>query len=547
MSKNIFFLVIIILNGGYLAAQNYVYTKHWVTFIDKNNSIYNINNPEQFLGEKALERRRKQNISIQINDLPVNESYINNVKNLGVKILNISKWMNAITIETDDSTKIEAIKNLTFVKNLQPVYRTEIQAYQNPDEHTAIVKIIEQQNNETLYGNSFNQINMLHGDYLHAKGFKGEEITIGVFDSGFKNANIIEGFNHIFSSGKVLYYYDFVANESDVFNDDSHGTNVLSCIAGQVNNSLMGTAPEANFILFRTEDAPTENSVEEGNWIVAAEKADSMGVDIINSSLGYSTFDDPMMNHSYEDMNGKTTLISKAAAIASSKGIIVVNSAGNAGNSSWRYITAPADADSILAVGAVSAERTVTSFSSRGPSFDGRVKPDVCAQGRDAVLLSPTNELRTGNGTSFSSPILAGVTACFIQAFPNKTNHEIIKAIRESASVYNSPNDSLGYGIPDFRKAYTLAKNKADLFTPNIYPNPFNNDFTVSVHAFFQDEYTIQLFDYFGKEITTYKQIIKENEFADIKIESTNNLAKGMYLLKIQSNLYNNTLKVLKQ
>jgi hypothetical protein len=544
------FLLFTFFCGCYLntTAQRYSYTKYWVAFTDKNNSPFSINNPQEFLSAKAIENRIRHNITIDVSDIPVNPHYIDSVIAMGATVLHKSKWMNAITIELTDTLLLPAISQLSFVKAIEPVYGTRIFKTENSEATQAIVKLNESPElGSDYYGEGYNQIFMLRGDYLHSQGFNGEGIIIGVLDSGFGNTDIIEAFQHLFNENRILATWDFVTNNSSVFEDDGHGTNVLSTMAANIENSFVGTAPKANYLLFRTEDAGTEFRVEEDNWVAAVEMADSIGVDVINTSLGYSDFDDPSMDYTYTDMDGKTTRISQGARFAARKGIVVINSAGNSGNNSWRYITAPADADSILAVGAVNNFGSVVSFSSRGPSADGRVKPDIVAQGAGTTVVNTSGEIRKSNGTSFSSPVLAGMAACFRQAFPHKNNIEIINAIRASAHLYLTPNDSAGYGIPDFRKAYIVNAFSDEQLLPNAYPNPFSNQLNISFLSPVSESYTITLYDYYGKEIVTATQYAAKGFYVDFTFSETNNLASGLYIAKIKSEFFTDYVRVLKQ
>ncbi len=542
-------LLIALLSSGYvrLAAQQFNYTKFWVAFTDKNNSPFSINNPQQFLSAKAIENRNRQNIAIDDSDLPVNPHYIDSMKTVGATVLHKSKWMNAITIELNDTSLLANIRQFSFVKAIEPVYGTRIFKAETYEATQAVVRL---NNSPELsgdyYGEGFNQIYMLRGDYLHNQGYNGEGITIGVLDSGFGNADIIEAFQHLFSENRILTTWDFVTSNSSVFEDDGHGTNVLSTMAAHVENSFVGTASKANYLLFRTEDAGTEFRLEEDNWVAAVEMADSIGVDVINTSLGYSDFDDPGMDYTYSDMDGKTTRISQGAQFAARKGIVVINSAGNSGNNSWRYITAPADADSILAVGAVNDAGSVASFSSRGPSADGRVKPDIVAQGAGTTIINTSGEIRKSNGTSFSSPVLAGMAACFKQAFPEMNNIEIINAIRASAHLYDTPNDSAGYGIPDFRKAYIINAFSAEQLSPNAYPNPFHNRLNISFLSPVSESYNVTLYDYYGKEIATATQDAAKGDYVDFTFNDTENLSSGLYIVKIKSEFFADNIRVLK-
>ena len=327
-----------------------------------------------------------------------------------------------------------------------------------------------------VYGKSDTQVKQLRVDVLHRNNFTGDGILIAVLDSGFPNVDQMNAFVRLRSNNDLLGGYDFVLRSTDIYraNVNDHGTRVLSDMAGFVDGQFVGTAPDASYILFRTEDAATETPVEESYWVEAAERADSLGVDIINSSLGYSTYDDSRYNYSPAEMDGNTAFISKGANIATEKGILIVNSAGNSGDSNWGIITAPADAN-VFGVGAVDANGNYATFSSRGPSSDGRIKPDGMALGERATVIGPDDRLVPNNGTSFASPIMAGAIASFWQAFPQKTNLEIMAMVRGSSSHYQNPNSQMGYGIPDFSLPLAvLGINESELDETlwYLFPNP---------------------------------------------------------------------------
>jgi len=443
--------------------------KYWVRFTDRNNSPYSINNPGQFLSQKAINRRAAQGIPIVENDLPVNPEYVQTVINTGATLLNISKWFNSVTVYSTSPGVIAAINQLPFVLSVGKS-NSEI----NQPEETTAKPFFE---NETYgeipeggltkgpasgqsynYGSAYNQIYMLNGIALHDLGYDGAGMTIAILDAGFLNANTIPAFSYLWNNNKILGYKDFVdpANPN-IFGSHSHGTSVLSTMGANLPGQFIGTAPQANYWLLRSEDGGSEYLIEELNWASAAEYADSVGADVINSSLGYTTFDNPLQNHTYQDMDGNTTPISICADMAVSKGMIVVNSAGNEGSSSWYYIGAPADGDSVFSIGAVNASGTYASFSSHGPTSDGQMKPDVVAQGSGTTIINAsTGNVTTGSGTSFSSPITAGMVSCLWQAHPNRRNTQILEAIQQSASLANNPNYQLGYGIPNYLTAHNL-------------------------------------------------------------------------------------------
>jgi hypothetical protein len=459
--------------------------KYWVKFTDKNNSPYSISNPEAFLSQQAIDRRTAQGIAILENDLPVNSTYIQGVASTGATVLNVSKWYNSVTVYTTSQSVIDAINLLPYVlsvgkgnilekpeKSEKPFFENESYG-ENPEENLIMGPASGQSYD---YGMAFNQINMLNGIAMHDLGFDGSGMTIAILDAGFLNTNIIDAFDSLWNNGQILGTRDFVSPLApDIFGSHSHGTSVLSTIGANLPGQMVGTAPKADFWLLRSEDGATEYLIEELNWVSAAEFADSVGADVINSSLGYTTFDDPAQNHTYQDMDGNTTPITNGADLASSKGMIVVNSAGNSGGSSWQYIGAPADGDSVFSIGAVTASGNYASFSSTGPTFDGRIKPNVVAQGSGSTVISAySGSVTTGSGTSFSSPITAGMVACLWQAHQNKRNTQIMEAIEQSASLAGSPNYLLGYGIPDYFDAHTA------LSAPVTY------NFTLEVKVFLE-------------------------------------------------------------
>jgi hypothetical protein len=394
---------------------------------------------------------------------------------------------------------------------------------------------------------------MLGGDAMHAAGFTGQGVLIAVLDAGFSNANNIAPLDSLFASGRIVGTWDFVDNEQDVFDDDAHGSMVLSVIGGNSPGELIGTAPHASYLLLRSENAPAEAIIEEYNWASAAEYADSAGAQILNSSLGYTVFDDPSQNHTYANLDGNTTPITIAADIASSKGMVVCNSAGNEGNGSWFHISAPADADSILAVGAVDAASLNVGFSGKGPSADGRIKPDVSAVGFGTIVADPWNGTGVfgASGTSFSSPLTAGMVATLWQCSPNSTSQSLVNAIRQSASQFANPDSLLGYGIPDFVVACMMLSGINPALSENgevliIDGNPFANDLTFSYFANTAGIGTVNLYDITGRNV--WKSTMEIAPMSTNKtIIPTTNLNKGVYILSVSSGKDVQTKQVIKK
>lgn len=508
----------------------------WVYFNDKQEATEYLANPLTMLSQKSLDRRNKQNIALDFKDVPISILYINEVINsTGIIVKAKSKWLNALHV-TGSVGEINTLSDMTFVDHVEfaadDLNKNSLSVNLNKNKF----EVHENFN----YGGSLNQIEMLNGDFLHQQNYTGNGMTIAVMDAGFPNVNNFSGFQRVRDNGQILGGYDFVNRSTNFYAGISHGTSVLSTMAGFVDGQLVGTAPDANYYLFITEDASQETPLEESLWVEAAEKADSLGVDIINTSLGYTTFDDTRYNYTYADMNGKTTFITRGADIAFSRGMIIVNSAGNSGDSPWHYINAPADGFNVLTIGAVDRDENITNFSSFGPTFDGRIKPDANAKGGGATIINSSGDVTSGNGTSFSSPIISGVIACFWQAFPDKTNEEIVQIIKESGHLFGTPTDHDGYGIPDFKTAVnTLAVNNTFSTGFTFYPNPFKD----KIHFRFKDDLTelqISIFNILGKKLSDRK-VSKQNPLV-----SLNDLSDGIYIMRVDNKEKSQSFKMVK-
>ncbi|HEX2395534.1 MAG TPA: S8 family serine peptidase, partial [Bacteroidales bacterium] len=526
--------------------ENTAPSKYRVVFKDKGTSEYSIEEPEKFLSPAALERRRKHGIQVTESDLPVSTYYINTIQDYGVRVLSVSKWFNSITIEVNDSTVLPQIGALTFVDKhvvtAHETYKTKTAVSRN----NMSLNLFDQMN----YGPSWWQTAVHNGQLLHNNGFTGNGITIALLDAGFSNVDTLPVFNRLFENGRIIGTRDFVQPGNSVYREATHGMSVLSIIGGYQSEGLIGTAPDASFWLLRSEDGGSEYIIEEDNWIAAAEFADSAGADIINTSLGYSVFNDSTQNHTYADMDGNTTRVSKAADIAASKGMIVIVSAGNQGNAKWKYITAPADADSVLTVGAIDRSKTIASFSSRGPSSDGRIKPNVVSIGQGVFVGNIDGSIRQGNGTSFSAPVITGLTACLWQANPEAKAGEIYSAIIESSDRFYNPNSDYGYGVPDFHLANLLLKAKSHSLESDArvtaFPNPFYNQLYIFFKEPVSSSISIKLFDLAGKEVfqKTYAGIPDRNFLViDSDFDS---IQKGIYIIRIQAGGVSGNSKLIK-
>lgn len=447
--------------------------RYLVLFKDKNNSAYSVRNPELFLSAAAISRRLKNKVAINEQDLPVNQAYIQEIKATGALIVYPLKWINGVLIKEKPKNiaKIRALKSVASLYKNMPLdsssyLRLQVQANQISDDANALD-----------YGISLPQITQLGIDQMHAKGFSGKDIKIAVLDDGFSRADQIGYLQAIYTDKRLLGTLVTNPSLNSVYEGGAHGTQVWSTIAAQAPGKLFGTAFQAQFAIAQTEESEHELLVEEANWLRGAEWADSLGTDIISSSLGYSEFDNSRYNHRYSDMDGRTTLVSKAAVWAASKGIVCIISAGNQGSDSWKYITAPADADSILSVGAVDRTGLRASFSSIGPSSDLRIKPDIAAMGLATIAGLPSGSFGSISGTSFSAPLIAGLVAGIIQANPQKTAQEIIQGIRKSGTQASKPDQLLGYGIPHFDRISQLLNPVLSIETKEkstfkVFPNP---------------------------------------------------------------------------
>ena len=446
------FIVLFSITLNLSFAQKLAPDTYLIRFKDKANTPYSVDKPLDYLSERALARRQKYNIPITEQDIPVNKTYIDSIKHLGFDIYAVSKWFNSVVVHSEDSALIDKAYLIDFVDTAKILKNEKVHYKPAKPE-----KIVIESKPDTFfnydYGFGKNQVRIMNLQNLHNKGFAGQGMQIAILDAGFKNVDRLKGFDSIRTRNQILGIKDFVERDSDVYRDATHGMQVLSTIAANYPGKLTGTAPEAKFWLLRTENEHSENLVEEYYWVSGAEYADSIGADIIHSSLGYNNFDDTLVSFKYSDMNGEIAPATIASDIASSKGILCVTSAGNEGDAPWKYITSPADADSTLTVGAVSGEGMIANFSSIGPTPDGRIKPEVVAQGAFVWVLNPKRGVTFSFGTSFSGPIIAGAVACLWQAHPECTNMEIIDAVIKSSDRYTNPDNEYGYGLPDFDKA----------------------------------------------------------------------------------------------
>ena len=525
----------------------------WVYFKDKPNSATDLSNPLTILSQRALDRRTAQGIALDSRDVPVYQLYINEIiASTGITVKAKSKWLNCVHVRGSQANII-ALKALPSVLNIDFADKTL-----NSSTNKTAAKLKFKPVNKTIetavtynYGMSSNQIQMLNGHLLHQLDYTGSGKIIAVMDSGFPGVDSATPFKRLRDNNQILGGYDYVNKSTNYYSGNNHGTLVLSSMGGYVDGQLVGTAPDAKYYLFITEDAISavpynENPVEESNWVEAAEEADRVGVDIISTSLGYFGYDNPNYSHTYSDMTGNLAFASQGANIAFDKGIIVLASAGNEGQETEPHVGIPAEAKNVIAVGAVKSDESYALFSSIGPSYDNRVKPDVMAQGQTVVLSDPAGNLVTASGTSFSCPITSGMVACLWQALPGKNAQQIKQLILQSSDNFAEPaaksRPQFGYGIPDFNLALANGLSVTDFLKTDfvVYPNPTYDSISFTLPND-SDVKTIAIYTILGQKVLE-KNI--SNQSATISLKSLNS---GIYFYKIESNGFSKSGKIIKQ
>ncbi|MBR4917766.1 MAG: S8 family peptidase [Bacteroidales bacterium] len=546
-------LLCVLLGSLMVNAQIAPTTCYRIYLSDKNNTPYSIDNPSAYLSARALAKRARFNIPITEQDLPVNPQYLQQIRVLDndIRVLCVSKWMNTVSIYCPDSTKLAQISSLPFVTDILPVANYDLSIdYETPAANETIEPLVPNQSKDTVipfdYGYGYPQIALHNGHLLHNAGFRGDSMLIVVFDAGWNSLDTNAFFQTLFDNGQVWGTRDLIPWRNNVYNGHSHGTIVTSTMAVRSEGVLVGTAPNANYFFIRSECPDSEQLIEEDFWAQAAEIADSLGADVINSSLGYTTFVDfPQGNFTYQDVDGVTSIASRAATILGQKGVVVCISAGNDGANDWHYIGHPGDAFDVLTVGAADVEGNIAPFSSRGPTYDGRVKPDITSVGVNTVCIWPDYGLGTANGTSLAGPVAAGLCACLWQALPTKSSTELMQIIRESGSCYNNPNDSLGYGIPDFFAAYQLHAHDGvaqySIPTISVFPNPCTDLVTIPNREL--NIQRVELYSIDGRLVLSQKP--EQDYFITVHV---NNLPAGFYTGRILATDHQTkTFKVLKQ
>ena len=490
-----------------------------------------------FLSDQALERRQKAGVSWDFRDCPVTARYLDTLALFPLTQKAISRWLNTVVYETEDTSLFPALRALPFVRQLDLIsvsFQNEMRSFSWKD-----FPVLDQSlSGFSFYGSSYSAAYLHNGDLLHREGFTGQGMRIAVFDNGFPWIDQIPMFSHLQNQGRIISTYDFVKDTPDVSLSGSHGTYVLSCLAAYEPGKIVGSAPDADFMLFVTEDDASETLAEEYHWAEAAEWAEAQGADIFSTSLGYTTFDNGLMNHTYADMDGNTTPITQAANIAASKGVLVFNSAGNEGNKPWFYISAPADGSQVIAVGAVDSSGNIASFSGNGPNASGQVKPDICAQGVQNTVTDLGQHVIRLNGTSFSCPVISGLSACLWQSFPDSSSFSIREMLLRYAHRFSNPDTRYGYGIPNLYNA--LLQERSDLSLSALPGGVVKSPPTlVSSHIpllFFQSktqEYNLKLYDLSGRIVYRDRFLLRAGTFEDIQLDVSEVGARGMYILEV--------------
>jgi hypothetical protein len=522
-----------------------------VSFDHKNNTPYSVTKPLEFLSQKAVERRQRCNIAIDTTDLPVNPAYIDSLS-IYARVKHRSRWQNSALALIDDTAKLVAIANLPFVTGVQylgpPPKKKKIKQAASTDAGNRYEPVAD---SFPDYGATRNQLDLIGLTPLHHAGYNGKGIIIGILDAGFYNANKMKAFNALRDRQGIIATKDFVLPGNDVYREHSHGSLVLSTIAGIIPGEYYGAATGADFLLLRTEDVDSEYPVEEYYWLTGAEYADSAGADIITSSLSYTQFDDTTLNHTQAMLNGKTAIVSRAAATAFSKGIVVTTSAGNDGNKPWRKIGFPGDADGVITVGATDSLGNYATLSSQGYAADGRVKPDIVAVGKATALVSTSGKVFYGNGTSFSTPTIAGAMATLMQVNPGASALSIRKAVLQSAHNRLNPDSLTGFGLPDFFVASMIIRNippveTNDNISLKAVPNPFNSGFYIITSTADSQQVQMALFDISGKKLWQSKTLLPAGTTA-FYIDALQQASNGLYFIKVINGEKVYTRKIIKQ
>ena len=539
------FILLLFICGAIKAnAQQKMVYKFAVFFNNKDTVTYPISNPELYLSAKSIARKQQQNIGFDMLDVPVNSINIKAIIKAGFNVHNTSRWFNCAIVFSDDKQAADSLKKIIGVKQVIDVgFSVKKTIAQNNKEVNMgeMISQLEQKfpkvndknkQDSNIYGAGFAQAEMLNATVLHQINLNGSGVTIAVIDAGYRNANKHVVFKHALK--QVIATYDFVDMETNVFDNDDHGTAVWSCLAANDTFNFIGTAPSAKYVLLRSEDATTEFPVEEFYWAISAEYADSIGADIISSSLGYNEFDHDKYNYEQKHLDGKTTWITQAANLASKKGLFVINSAGNEGDNAWKQIAFPGDANDVITVGAVDKKQRFAGFSSIGLTADGRIKPDLMALGENVTIASEMGSIYEGDGTSYSCPILAGGIACLWPLIKNNNATQIINWLHMSGSYYYKPNKYFGYGVPNLYLVYQFAINypKDTLIDVRVLDDKNHH---LTYYANHNEKLKIILVNALGKQVFSQTENVKHPGMIRFKLHGSKKLKRGDYIIQISS------------
>ncbi len=544
-----FFLLFTCVNEAVATKSNTV--KYIIYFHENKVSNYNCFEPESYLSQKSIYRRSKQNIALDEKDLPLSPIYFSAIQNLNAKILGSSKWLNAIAIEIADRKDLEKyLSTLPYVANVTYAGGREmntVPANSNTKSVATINNEISDNLIENNLGASIPQMEQCNALDLHKKGFRGNGINIAVLDGGFLGVDSMSCFDYLRSSGKIVDSWDFVHKDKNVFKSSEHGTQVLSVLAANLPEYYVGTAPEANYWLLKTENTNAEELIEEFYFVMALEYADSAGVDIVNASIGYNYFDDINTSHTWDELEGETVIATRAVNIAAQKGMLVVVSAGNDGNGKWKYISFPADASRGLTIGAVDINAKPAKFSSRGFIKNNYVKPNLSALGYKIPILNIQEQIMEGYGTSFATPVISGLMACLWQAFYEAKAEDLIASVQQSASAYLAPSARIGYGVPNFKIAYALLNESISNYSRNERLKLMWNPDDHSVSLLFDKKYNqviVHILDDKSVVVKDFTFLPKGAKFIHIADNTLNMLKKGVYFINITADNKNFYYKI---
>lgn len=527
-------LLILAMIFGYTAKAQV--NQYFVYFNNKTGTPFSVSQPGQFLSSKSIERRANQEIPITEEDLPVNPAYVQLVKSTGAETFFTSRWWNGVLVECDETTLAQVNALACVNKSILVAPGSRLSGGRK--------RKIRERKNTTEDVNQF-QLQQIGLDEMHADGFRGEGMPIAVFDSGFEGVNSTAPFATLLSENRIKHTFNFVTNSTSVFELDDHGTEVLSIMAAYVSGTYTGGAFKADYYLFLTEDVASEYRIEEFNWTFAAEQADSAGVYIINSSLGYNTFDDPAMDYQTADLDGATAIITRAARKAIEKGMLVVCSAGNEGSSLWKFVTPPADAVGVLAVGSVTSSGAQSTFSSIGPTIDGRIKPDVVALGSGTQVIRANGNVGSSSGTSVASPLVASLAAGIWQTYPFLTAVEVYSLITGTASLSINPNNQLGYGIPHYEAVINNVETPEPDESVSVFPNPAFETIKIYIRELSHEPVQVNLYDMHGGNVLRVEQTVTWlNNPLEINVD---HLAAGLYAVVVKYGNHSVQARILKQ